>query len=414
MDPIAIFILIVVFALIPFGYGLLWIFYRKTIILSTAMTIFIASMGISIVAFIVGNKGFIHLTWAIPVCFAWLLSANFISKIAIRKPIRELNHTIKELSEGNIDLSVDKGTLEKQNEIGEIAHSLQVLIDQLKKVYNEINIGSTEVNQIGAHLGALASTLSNGANSQAASVEELSSAMEEMVANISENASNAKETENIALRSSQGIVESQDSMIKALESMKKISGKISVISDIAFETNILALNAAVESSRAGEQGRGFAVVASEVRKLAEHSKIAADEIVSLSDISFQLSEVAGQNLERIVPEIEKTAKLVQEIATASIEQNTTADQISNAVQQLNEVTQRTAASSEELASNSETMLEQAEELAPRAPIDFRPLLHLCEVRGGEPHCHGDETFVVLVRLRARHIRIRSRGCIAVT
>lgn len=362
MDPIITFTIIIVFALIPFGYGVVWTLYRKTIIFSTAMTIFIASMGIGIVAFVVGNRGFIHLTWAIPVCLAWLVSANFVSKLIIRRPLTELNLKIKEMSEGNINLSIDKETLSKQNEIGEIAHSIQILIDQLKKVSAEINTCSTEVNQIGAHLGSLAMTLSNGANSQAASVEELSSAMEQMVANISQNASNARETEGIALKSSRGIVESQDSMVKALASMKKIVGKISVISDISFETNILALNAAVESSRAGEHGRGFAVVASEVRKLAEHSKVAADEIVSLSNASFQLSEVAGQNLEKIVPEIEKTAKLVQEISVASAEQNSGSGQINNAIQELNHQTQSNAATAEELVASAEYLKQHSGKL----------------------------------------------------
>jgi methyl-accepting chemotaxis protein len=362
MDPIIKFVLIIVFALTPFGFGVVWTLYRKSIIFSTAITIFIASMGVAIVAFVIGNKGFAHLIWGIPVCLIWLVSANFVSKLVIRKPLRELNHKIKEMSEGNINLSIDEETLAKQNEIGEIAQSIQVLIDQLKKVSSEINTCSTEVNQIGAHLGNLAMTLSNSANSQAASVEELSSAMEEMVANISQNASNAKETENIAAKSSQGIVESQDSMVKALQSMKKISGKISVISDIAFETNILALNAAVESSRAGEHGRGFAVVASEVRKLAEHSKIAADEIVSLSNTSFQLSEIAGQNLEKIVPEIEKTAKLVQEISVASIEQNSGSGQINNAIQELNQQTQNNAATAEELVASAEYLKQHSGKL----------------------------------------------------
>jgi len=346
MDPILIFALIVIFGLIPLGYAIVWTLYKKTIIFTTAMTIFIASMGVGIVAFVIGHRGFSHMIWGIPVCLGWLVSANFASKISIRKPIRDLNVKIKEMSEGNVDISIDKETLAKENEIGEIAHSIQILINQLKKVSSEINICSVEVNQIGGQLGSLAMILSNGANNQAASVEELSSSMEQMVGNIGQNASNAKETENIALQSSKGIKASKESMVKALESIKKISGKINVISDIAFQTNILALNAAVESSRAGEQGRGFAVVASEVRKLAEHSKTAADEIVILSKQGLELSEIAGENLEKIVPEIEKTALLVQEISNASGEQDSGSSQINNAIQELNRQTQNNAATAE--------------------------------------------------------------------
>lgn len=362
MDPLFVFILIVVFAIIPFGYGVVWFLYRKSIIFSTAMTVFVASMGVAIVGYIIGANGLSHMAWGIPVCLVWLVSVNYVTKIIIRKPLQELNLKVKEMSEGNVNISINRETLNLQNEIGEIAQSLKVLINQLNKVSTEIHACSGEVDEIGSHLGSLAMTLSNGANNQAASVQELSSAMEEMVANISENASNARETEHIAIKSSKEIIESRDSMLKALESLKKISGKITVISDIAFETNILALNAAVESSRAGEHGRGFSVVASEVRKLAEHSKVAADEIVALSGKSLELSKIAGENLEQIVPEIEKTAKLVQEISVASEEQNSGSSQINNAIQELNRQIQNNAATAEELVAAADYLKEHSGKL----------------------------------------------------
>ncbi len=104
------------------------------------------------------------------------------------------------------------------------------------------------------------------------------------------------------------------------------------------------------------------MVAAEVRKLAERSKVAADEINDLSNKGVVVSENAGKKLSEIVPEIEKTAQLVQEISAASIEQKSGADQVNSAIQQLNTVTQQNAAASEELSSSSEELSGQAEQL----------------------------------------------------
>jgi methyl-accepting chemotaxis protein len=186
--------------------------------------------------------------------------------------------------------------------------------------------------------------------------------MEEMSSNIQQNTDNAMQTEKISISSAQSMANVANASEESLVSVREITEKINIINDIAFQTNILALNAAVEAARAGEHGKGFAVVAAEVRKLAERSKIASDEIVSLSQKSRQVTEESGEMVEKILPEIEKTSKLVQEISAASQEQNAGADQVNSAIQQLNQVTQQNAAASEEMATSSEELSSQAEQL----------------------------------------------------
>lgn len=234
-----------------------------------------------------------------------------------------------------------------------------VMAHKLKEVVANIHMRSDNIASAATQLSSTAEMLSQGANEQASSLEEVSSSMEEMVANILQNTDHAQETEKIALLSSQNIAVVGSAMENSLQHVRDITEKIGIINDIAFQTNILALNAAVEAARAGEQGRGFAVVAAEVRKLAERSKSAADEIVNLSTVSRETTETSSTKMQELIPHINRTTQLVKEISASSLEQNAGADQVNEAIQQMNGITQENASSAEELASNTEELAQQA-------------------------------------------------------
>ncbi|MCW3789826.1 methyl-accepting chemotaxis protein, partial [Plebeiibacterium sediminum] len=187
-------------------------------------------------------------------------------------------------------------------------------------------------------------------------------------ASIHQNSDNAIETAKVSEEANNDSNKVNEHAQEANKAMAFISQKISIINDIAMQTNILALNASVEAARAGEHGRGFAIVAGEVRKLAEQSKIAADEINTLTKKGLDLASITGNLMTDIIPKISTTTMLVQEIAAASQEQNNGASQVNSAIQQLNEITQENAAASEELASSAEMLADQAENL--KSTISF--------------------------------------------
>ncbi|MCJ2139783.1 methyl-accepting chemotaxis protein, partial [Methylobacterium sp. E-066] len=172
----------------------------------------------------------------------------------------------------------------------------------------------------------------------------------------------ASQTEAIARQSAKDAEASGVAVGQAVDAMQTIAQKITIVQEIARQTDLLALNAAVEAARAGEHGRGFAVVASEVRKLAERSQAAAAEIGTLSVDTVKAAQQAGEMLGRLVPDIRKTAVLVEEISAACREQDVGSAQINQAIQQLDKVTQQNASASEQVSATSEELATQAERL----------------------------------------------------
>ena len=252
--------------------------------------------------------------------------------------------------------------LKARSENDELIMSLMEMVKAVSLVVIQVQGSADNIADASQQMSSNSQQVSEGASEQASSAEEVSSSMEEMSSNIQQNTDNSQQTEKIAAKAAEDILVGSSNVITTVDSMKKIAEKVSIIGDIAFQTNILALNAAVEAARAGEHGKGFAVVAAEVRKLAERSHIAAGEINELTKSSVDIADKSGKLLESIVPDIQKTAKLVQEITAASIEQNSGANQINNAINQLNKVTQQNAAAAEEMATSSEELSGQADSL----------------------------------------------------
>ena len=263
----------------------------------------------------------------------------------------------KEIADGNLTVEVVP-----RSDKDEMLKDLAAMVKKLSDVVHDVKMAADNVSSGSKELAANADNTSQGATEQAASAEEASSSMEEMSANIRQTADNAMQTEKIAVKSAEDAQEGGKAVAATVAAMREIAGKISIVEEIARQTNMLALNAAIEAARAGDHGKGFAVVAAEVRKLAERSQKAAGEISTLSISSVDIAEKAGALLGTILPNIQKTAELVQEISAASKEQDSGAGQINQAIQILDQVIQKNAAVAEEMASTAEELSSQAAQM----------------------------------------------------
>jgi methyl-accepting chemotaxis protein len=258
-----------------------------------------------------------------------------------------------------------------------VKNGLNGTVGNLKALVGEIKESSDTINTATREIAAGNNDLSQRTEQQAASLEETAASMTELNSTVQHNAENAKyanqltaNAHEIAEKGRTVVGEVVKTMDGINESSRKVVEIISVIDNIAFQTNILALNAAVEAARAGEQGRGFAVVATEVRSLAQRAATAAGEIqmlisdsVEKVDDGSQLVTQAGKTMQEIVSAVQGVTNVMAEITSASVEQSSGIAQVNQAIAQMDDVTQQNAALVEEAAASAESLEEQAQKLS---------------------------------------------------
>ncbi len=295
---------------------------------------------------------------------------------------------------------------------GAIADSINFAIDQLRDLVSRINETSQEVSRYTQNTQNITNQLAEASEHQAQEIAGASSAISEMATSIDQVSANASESAEVAQRSVQiasngadvvnRSIEGMDTIreqiqetskrIKRLgESSQEIGNIVSLINDIADQTNILALNAAIQASMAGEAGRGFAVVADEVQRLAERSTSATKQIETLvktiqadtneAVISMEQTTaevVRGANLAKdagiALDEIQKVsgdlAKLIASISDAAKLQAASAGHISSTMSIVQEITSQTTSATFDTARSVSELASMAESLR-ESVTDFK-------------------------------------------
>ncbi len=229
------------------------------------------------------------------------------------------------------------------------------IISNIYKSSDHVAIASSQFNATSQHL-------SMGAAQQSDSIEQIAETIRHINDKTRRNADDAQATEEISRNVKERVSEIKTQSDLSLATNKLVSNKIEIINDITKQTKILALNAAVEAARAGKHGSGFHIIAEEVKRLAEITGEAADEIGKLSRNSLNESKTISRLISDIVGPVEESTRLVRQISEASQEQSQGIDQISNNIRELNGLSQENAVASEEMASGTNELEQQTSSL----------------------------------------------------
>ena len=279
---------------------------------------------------------------------------NFYSKM-----LNQLKDFIKSMANRDLTASIK---ITSRDEFGEAANDLLILKDRFKEIIGTIQRNADYLLQSSGELNSMSHDFSDNSNKQAASAEEIAASVEEMSANISLASDNATKSADLNKESENSMKNGQNLVEETLTNISSISEKVSIIEEIAGQTNLLAINAFIEASNAGEAGKGFAVVAREVRSLADKSREAANEITNLAKICLDSSQNSKSTIDSVVESVMQTSGLASDIAVSSKEQQSSSDQINSAVQSFNNSSQELASSAEELASTSTELADKARQM----------------------------------------------------
>ena len=332
---------------------------------------------------------------------------------------KDIDYALEILTEyGNANFAYEVKTDSLSGKTGSLLLGIRALGSSVSEFIALISLTAKSLNQNVEILTTASNNLSVASNQQAASLEETAAALEEITSTIINNTENttkmavfAKEVNTASNEGRRLANETAQSMEEINVQVMEINNAISLIDQIAFQTNILSLNAAVEAATAGEAGKGFSVVAAEVRNLAARSADVAKEIkhlvVNATSKANHGKEIASKMIDgytKLNDNINNTISLINNITEASKEQQSGIEQINDAVTELDQATQQNAVA----ASNINNMSKEIQTLsfklldtANHAQFDQKALEQVCDM----------DLTMFLNRLKLDHVNFKNKNCV---
>ncbi|MDP2760161.1 MAG: methyl-accepting chemotaxis protein [Sideroxyarcus sp.] len=301
--------------------------------------------------------------------------------------IRGINHSVGELRGVMVKMSADgdlsaRSRIYGQDEVGQAATAFNALIDGFANIIRQVLDGAATVSSTAAQLSVSSAQIAQGSQAQSEAAASTAAAVEEITVSINSVAANTEDVRKLSEKSAQQTEQGNQSVTAMIgeisrvqEAVKQIAGSVKEfvdsthaiagmtqqVKDIADQTNLLALNAAIEAARAGEQGRGFAVVADEVRKLAEKSAKAANEIDRVTNSLDQQSASVEVVVQTGLRSLQATQEQVGRVSAVLTEAGEAVAQSSHGVSDIAASVSEQSLASTEIARNVEKIAQMSEE-----------------------------------------------------
>ncbi|MHB9101048.1 MAG: methyl-accepting chemotaxis protein [Sulfuricella sp.] len=299
---------------------------------------------------------------------------------SITGPLNQMRTTIREV-EKNGDFT-QRVPVSTEDEVGQTAKSFNELMAALQQTLGQVLGSVAKVSDAAQSLSAASGQVATSSSSQSEATSSMAAAVEEMTVSINHVSDSAHEAVEISRKSGKLSTEGGEVIHKAAAEMSQIaetvrhtaqaieelgqhsnqiSSIVQVIKDVADQTNLLALNAAIEAARAGEQGRGFAVVADEVRKLAERTTKATEEITQMIGTIQHSARAAVSTMETAVDQVSGGVTLANQAGSAIIQIKEGAEQVVGVVNDISSALAEQSSASNDIAAQVEKVAQMTEE-----------------------------------------------------